>query len=112
MSLPFSLDGEKFGLGFLNQDTRKMLGSHVGIRMPVQGRRPAAVRVAQRRQRLKAARDLLRSTSLPLQEIARRSGFFSARQLSKAFQREYGKLPRRDGRSWIGTRGDTTSNAR
>ncbi len=50
-----------------------------------------------RRRRLKAARDLLRSASLPLQEIALRSGFFSARQLSKAFQREYGKLPRRDG---------------
>jgi AraC-like DNA-binding protein len=47
-----------------------------------------------RRERLRAARVLLKSSPLPLEEVARRTGFFSARQLRDAHQKAYGRPPR------------------
>lgn len=46
-----------------------------------------------RRQRLETARQLLSSTDLPMPEIARRSGFSSAQQLSESFTRFIGQTP-------------------
>lgn len=47
-----------------------------------------------RMQRLEAAADLLAGSSLPLKEIALRSGFFSTRQFVNAFRKARGKSPR------------------
>lgn len=43
--------------------------------------------------RLREAETFLRDTRLPLDEIALRCGFYSARHLMRAFQRKYGKNP-------------------
>ncbi|MFA7343720.1 MAG: helix-turn-helix domain-containing protein [Terrimicrobiaceae bacterium] len=48
-----------------------------------------------RRERLGAARSLLKSSPLPLDEVARRSGFYSARQLRDAHQKAFGRPPPR-----------------
>jgi LacI family transcriptional regulator len=46
-----------------------------------------------RRQRLDVVRQLLSSTDLPMPEVARRSGFSSAQQLSESFTRFVGQTP-------------------
>ena len=48
-----------------------------------------------RRKRLAAARALLKSSPLPLEEVARRTGFYSSRQLRDAHQRAFGRPPGR-----------------
>ena len=47
-----------------------------------------------RRERLRAARALLKNSPLPLDEIARRTGFYSARQLRDAHHKAFGRPPR------------------
>lgn len=46
-----------------------------------------------RGQRLEAAAQILRHSSLPVKEVALRSGFYSARHLMKAFTRSHGRTP-------------------
>ena len=53
-----------------------------------------------RLQRFQAAEDLLRSTSLPLREIALRCGFTSARHLADAFRIRHGCSPRQARGRW------------
>lgn len=55
-----------------------------------QGVSPAAYL---RKQRLLAAAEMLRSTSLPIKEVALRTGFYSARHLMKSFARVRGETP-------------------
>jgi len=55
-----------------------------------------------RKQRLEAAAEMLPLSRIPLEEVALRTGFYSARHLMKAFGRAYGKTPqqyRREGHS-------------
>ena len=47
-----------------------------------------------RRERLRAARMILKNSSLPLDEVERRIGFDSARQLRDAHQNAFGRPPR------------------
>lgn len=55
-----------------------------------QGVSPAAFL---RKQRLLAAAEMLRSTSLPVREVALRTGFYSSRHLMKSFTRVQGETP-------------------
>lgn len=56
----------------------------------IQGVSPAAFL---RKQRLHAAAEMLRTTSLPVREVALRTGFYSARHLMKSFARAHGETP-------------------
>lgn len=50
-----------------------------------------------RMQRLEAASELLAGSTLPLKEIALRSGFYSTRQFVNAFRKAHGKSPKAAG---------------